>query len=487
MNGFKRLISITTAASTLTLSAQAQLAQSDFSIDAEGWTTADNGGVAPVLIAGSITQQDTGPGQMAFVAPPAFLGDKGSAYRGTLSFEISTSKFPFAPSNPSVQVTGTTSQGPLSLELTLAPPLPAHAFNDYTINFSESKPWNVVGQARSPSALEFKEVLSSLTELRITCDSDADAGDYYWLDNVTMNAATVRVFILAGQSNMSGCDDVRNVDPIWQVPIERHMFYWDDQDPNPGFLALTTGSSTASCASSAPEFFFGPELGFGAEIAELYPHDRIAIIKYAVGGTNLYSQWTTPDNEFPDGGPMWNELLDTLTAAFGELGTLNHNYTIEAFLWMQGESDGDRRFRARDYDEKLTDFIAEIRAFLGEPEMPFILGRVRDAGQPYIEDVRIAQVTVADADPWACWFDTDDLNFLPDGIHYDEPGMLTLGQRFAERLYVFLDPRGDVNRDGVADVDDLYDWTQNPVDLNCDGVADQADMDIVVEAVRSGE
>ena len=54
-------------------------------------------------------------------------------------------------------------------------------------------------------------------------------------------------------------------------------------------------------------------------------------------------------------------------------------------------------------------------------------------------------------------------------------------------LYGFIDPLGDVNRDGKADIDDLYEWTQNPVDLNCDGVADQADMDIVIAAVRVPE
>lgn len=472
---------------TLACSATAQLAQSDFTIDTEGWTTADNAGAGIFHADGTISQQDISPAAMAFVAPPAFLGDKLAAYRGTLSFKLSSSKFPFAPSNPMIRLTGNTMSGPMTLEYTLDPPMPANILNDYTVLLSESKPWIVVGESRAPTTQEFKEVLSDLTELRIICDAESVPADMFMLDDVSLNASTVRVFILAGQSNMSGCDDVRNLDPSWQIPIERHMFYWDDQNPNPGLIALSTGSSTASCAASAPEFFFGPELSFGKEIAQLYPHDQILIIKYAVGGTNLYSEWTTPDNEFPEGGPMWNQLLDTITESLAEVSMQNHEFSIEAFLWMQGESDGDRRFRARDYDEKLTAFIAEIRAFLAEPEMPFILGRVRDAGQPYIEDVRIAQVAVADADPWACWFDTDDLNFLPDGIHYDEPGMITLGQRFADRLYVFLEPRGDVNRDGVADVDDLYDWTQNPVDLNCDGVADQLDMEIVVQAVRADE
>lgn len=487
MPAFLRSFYLTSVMLGLSCPSHGQLAESTFDLGDEGWTTSGNAGAQVDHLNSLISQHDRTSEDMGFAAPPAFLGDKSAAYRGKLSFQLGSTEFPYQPSNPSVEISGLTTSGPMTLSYTLSPPWVQYAMNDYEVTLSESKPWKVVGEDRSPTSSEFQELLGNLTDLRIISDVSSTNEDIYRLDSVRLDASVVRVFILAGQSNMSGCDDVRNVDPIWQVPLDRHMFYWDDQDPNPGFMALQTGSSTASCANVAPEFYFGPELAFGERVAELYPHDQIAIIKYAVGGTTLYVDWTTPDNEFPEGGPMWNQLLDTITASLGELTSQGHEYTIEGFLWMQGESDGDRRYQARAYDDKLIDFISEIRLFLGEPEMPFVLGRVRNAGQPYIEDVRLAQVTVADADPFACWFDTDDIAFLPDGIHYDEEGMLTLGQRFADRLYVFLDPIGDVNRDGKTDVDDLYEWTQNPVDLNCDGVVDDADMDIVVTAVRSSE
>jgi hypothetical protein len=466
-------------------SSNAQLAQSDFSIDSDGWQTADNGGAETLFFGDYITQKDKAPEDMAFIAPQSFLGDKSSAYRGHLTFEILSSQFPFVPSRPSVQLTGNTSMGLMTLAIDITAPVRSSFFFECDVLLSESKPWIVVGEDRAPTATEFKELLGQLTELRITCDSAMAEDDYFGLDSVRLDAAHVRVFFLAGQSNMSGCNDVRNIDPSWQVPTNRHMFYWDDQNPNPGFVSLSPGSSTASCSNVAPEFFYGPELGFGNVLESLYPDDQILVVKYAVGGTTLYVDWTTPTGEFPNGGPMWNQLLTTIDDVFLELGTHNYPYSIEAFVWMQGESDADRNYQGNAYNSKLTNFIAGVRSELGEPELPFIIARIRDAGQPHVDKVRLAQQVVADADPWACWFDTDDINFLPDGIHYDDLGMIELGTRFADRLYVFLDPRGDVNRDGRADINDLHDWTQNPVDLNCDGLADHADMDIVVNAIRT--
>jgi len=467
--------------------ANAQLAQSDFTTGDDGWTTTDNGGAFTLHFGDYITQQDATPEDMGFVAPASYLGDMSSAYRGRLTFEILSSKFPFVPSRPSVQLTGTTAGGPMTLTIDIAAPVRASTFFAHDILLSESKPWEVVGEARGPTSAEFQEVLGALTELRITSDTASVGDDYFGLDSVVLNAAHVRVFFLAGQSNMSGCDDVRNIDPSWQTPIDQHLFYWDDQVPNPGFMPLAPGSSTASCADLEPDFFFGPELSFGKELAGLFPDDRILLVKYAVGGSTLYADWATPNGEFPVGGDMWLQLLDTIDDVFLELGSKNLTYSVEAFVWMQGESDADKNFRANAYNSKLTNFIAGVRTELGEPELPFILARIRDAGQPHVVKVRLAQQVVADADPWACWFDTDDINFLPDGIHYDELGMIELGSRFAQRLYVFLEPRGDVNRDGVADIDDLHDWTQNPVDLNCDGAADQLDMEIVINAIRADE
>ena len=471
------------------LPVSAQLAQSDFDGGTDGWTTDGNGGVPLQHLGNYIAQEDADAGEMAFVAPIDYLGDVSAAYRGQLSFELFSSKEFFAPSNPRVEITGDTTSGSMTLSLRLAPMYRAFAFSPYTVKFSENQPWKVVGEDRAPTAQEFRELLASLTDLRIVADYGSDPSDLIALDAVRLDPAKVRVYILAGQSNMCGCGDGRNIDPALLGPKPEVMLYWGNA-PEPGFMPLTTGTSGTSCSDVAPESFFGPELMVGNELADLYPDEQCVLIKFAVGGTDLFSQWTTPTSptgEFPDGGVLWIQLKQHIDDALAELDARGYEYQIDGFIWMQGESDADKAFRANAYATKLTNFIASMRTHTGRADLPFILARIRNAGQPHAETVRTAQVTVANADPNTCWFDTDDLTLLSDALHYDDLSMLELGHRFMDKLYGFVDPLGDVNRDGKSDVDDLYEWTQHPVDLNCDGVADQADMDIVINAVRAEE
>ncbi|MCA9272613.1 MAG: hypothetical protein KDA31_06165 [Phycisphaerales bacterium] len=483
----QRCLSIVGAA--LAVPACGQLAQSDFDSGAEGWTSGGNGGASVQHLSGYIEQEDADAAEMSFIAPASYLGDMSAGYRGRLSFELMSSEQPFAPSRPEVRITGNTSGGAMTLSIQLQTMYRANAFSSYSVKLVESQPWVVVGESRAPTAGEFRELMGSVTELRIVADAGTVPDDMIALDSVRLDPAKVRVYILAGQSNMCGCDDVRNVAASWQDVVDDVMVYWGN-DAMPGFMPLAPGTSGASCSNSAPQFYFGPELAFGRELAALYPDDQCLLIKFAVGGTDLFALWTTPtgpNGEFPDGGPLWIQLKQHIDDARADLAAMGYEHQIDGFLWMQGESDADKQYRANAYNSKLTNFIASMREHTGRADMPFVLGRIRNAGQPHAQKVRDAQVAVADADPNTCWFDTDDLPWLQDGIHYDEPSMLILGQRFADKLHGFLPPLGDVNRDGRADVDDLYEWTQGPVDLNCDGVANQADMDIVISSVRADE
>jgi hypothetical protein len=51
-------------------------------------------------------------------------------------------------------------------------------------------------------------------------------------------------------------------------------------------------------ASESPDRF-GPELGFGKRLAELFPAKKSALIKHAHSGTNLHAKWV-PGTEADD-------------------------------------------------------------------------------------------------------------------------------------------------------------------------------------------
>ena len=92
----------------------------------------------------------------------------------------------------------------------------------------------------------------------------------------------------------------------------------------------------------------------------------------------------------------------------------------------------------------LVNFITHMREQFKTPGMPFIIARVLsfyggETGQAAI--VRDAQVKVAEADPNAAWFDTDDSPIIDPQTnqgHYNAEGNLLNGRRFAEAVKPFL-------------------------------------------------
>jgi hypothetical protein len=178
---------------------------------------------------------------------------------------------------------------------------------------------------------------------------------------------------------------------------------------------------------------FGPELTFGHEMASGDPAELIAIIKIAWGGTNLGIQWRPP-GAGGDTGPLYqnwvaayHQAMDSLDPAFEP--------ELAGMLWMQGESDtGDPKL-ADEYGRNLTALIGDIRAETRSPDLPFVLATIAkaEAWKAYGDVVRAAEARVAETVPFTATFPTDDYGMC-DPWHYDTPGMVSLGQRFAKAM-----------------------------------------------------
>lgn len=232
-------------------------------------------------------------------------------------------------------------------------------------------------------------------------------------------SAEARVFLLAGQSNMSGAGLFDQLSKSEQKPPEGVQIWnkgqW--QDIGPGV--------------SANEGRFGPELSFGRAMRKAYPDDNIYLIKTAAGGTSLHKHWKIEDGK----GPMLRRFLTTAKAALENLDDSKVKYTIGGMLWMQGESDADQGMGA-EYEDSLKDFIKEMRSEFKEREMPFVMGRIlptfdKPAGNGPL--VRAALETIAQEDENAACFDTDDFDRINKG-HYNHDGQIELGETFAKHL-----------------------------------------------------
>lgn len=218
-----------------------------------------------------------------------------------------------------------------------------------------------------------------------------------------------RVYLVAGQSNAVGFG-VESQLPSYISPGQTlsNVKYWGN-----GYSAwsdMVAGNTNASR-------YFGYELPLGYLTHPSY------IIKYASGGTNLHTQWD------PDGAN--NSIYDAwLTTVTNALNALTVPYQIVGMAWMQGESDSNTG-NASNYETNLTEFISSVRTAVGFPKLRFGIGKIYapNGNQTYINIIRSAQQSVADADDNIFTIETNDLS-LHDNIHYDGTSLITMAERF---------------------------------------------------------
>lgn len=145
-------------------------------------------------------------------------------------------------------------------------------------------------------------------------------------------SAKARVFLLAGQSNMSGAGLYDKLKPSQKKPPEG-VKIWNNnqwQDVGPGV--------------SANKGRFGPELAFGRAMRKAFPTDQIYLIKTAAGGTSMFKHWHVENG----GGAMLKRFRSRARAALKNLDDNKVQYTIAGMLWMQGESDAAQESVAKE-------------------------------------------------------------------------------------------------------------------------------------------
>lgn len=225
-------------------------------------------------------------------------------------------------------------------------------------------------------------------------------------------AAPVKVYLLAGQSNMQGVGVNSELSPPYSHP-QTDVNFWAGSawaPLSPGFGVNGTN--------------FGPEVSFGRAIKDANPGDEIYLIKHAVSGTALYNDWD------PGSGPQHTAFVNAVDAALTNLDNASIDYEIAGMIWMQGESDAIEGQGAA-YEANLTAFIADMRSRYSTPDMPFVIGRILP-GWANSGIVRTAQQAVGEDDAYAAWIDTD--GFDESGLHYNTQGQIDLGIAFAQGL-----------------------------------------------------
>lgn len=242
----------------------------------------------------------------------------------------------------------------------------------------------------------------------------------------------LRVILQAGQSNADGRASISGLPAALQSPQADVDLFYRVEGGSGSLTSLQPGLSETSQ--------FGPEIVLGRKLADLHAHEqgtRVAILKYANGGTDLNTKWKAGGDASTSGdGPDYTTFQQTVSEGLAALALRHPQATlqIDAMVWMQGESDAVAGSAAL-YQTNLARFIADARATYGA-SLPFIIGRLSSQqtalDATYLAQVRAAQQAVAAADPRTSFFSTDGFAMNGDNLHFSAAGQQAMGAAFAD-------------------------------------------------------
>jgi len=274
---------------------------------------------------------------------------------------------------------------------------------------------------------------------------------------------TFRLFFLGGQSNMEGhglntelpdslSSTNKNVWIFHGFPIgdgnqKGGLGKWDNLKPGNGAGFKSDG------VNNNLSHKFGPEVSFGKKLEQLYPSEKIALIKYARGGSSIdslaareYGSWEI-DYRGTNG---INQLDHFLTTVKGAINTkdidgngIEDVLVPSGIIWMQGESDAVlSEETASRYYYNLKRLMDLIRAAFRDDDLPVVIGKISDSGMDnngktwrYGELIQHAQEEYVRKDKNADIVrDTKSYGYS-DPWHYDCKGYIELGIKFAEAIY----------------------------------------------------
>ncbi len=247
-------------------------------------------------------------------------------------------------------------------------------------------------------------------------------------------AKPLKVFILAGQSNMQGWIGVSSLDSMADdpktAPILKEM---RNADGTPR-VCRKVWISSIGCAGDdtteqkgkltvgfgAEQDRFGPEFPFGIYLEKLLG-EPILIIKTSWGGKSLHTDFRPPgagpyvwsDYELAQckrrgddlekdkadkvkaTGVYYRLMIEHVRKVLADINRVvpdydpKQGYKLAGFLWFQGWNDlcadwtYDKRMQSGGYDmygQLLAKFIRDVRKDLSAPKVPFVIGVVGMGG-----------------------------------------------------------------------------------------------------------
>lgn len=256
-----------------------------------------------------------------------------------------------------------------------------------------------------------------LAGVAIASDWKPDPGAHY------------EIYLCAGQSNMDGrakAVDLTEVLAPYAAP-QADVLIRSSSGGLRRKHRVSDGIITLRPGCSESPLCFGPELAFGRAMADARRGKKILLIKVAEGGSSLFLDWN------PDYAKKLYAQMMLFTRHTQELlKAQGATSEIAGMIWMQGESDSVKN-QTDKYQERLTSFIARVRADLQVPNLPFVIGQIC-AANPSYKEIIAAQKAVARSVPATGFASSAGLKTSDKNVHFDARSQIELGKRFAAEL-----------------------------------------------------
>ncbi len=216
-------------------------------------------------------------------------------------------------------------------------------------------------------------------------------------------AKPLKIFVLAGQSNMEGQAVVdlkgedyndgkgtltrlmsdpekaaifrhlKDADGDWTVRPDVWVRYKREQGP------LLAGPLGLGFSVYGDLHHFGPELQFGHVLGDSL-ENQVLLIKTAWGGKSLYRDFRPPSSG-GQVGPYYTKMIAEIREALANLKTdfpgYGGSYELAGFVWYHGWNDGvDPQKAVPEYEQNLVNLIKDIRKEFNAPHLPVVIGEI---------------------------------------------------------------------------------------------------------------
>jgi len=256
---------------------------------------------------------------------------------------------------------------------------------------------------------------------------------------------TVKVFILAGQSNMEGKASNELFEHQATDPKTAEFFNHLRQDDqwivrDDVMIKFLNRHGGLTIGYGSPKKT-GPELEFGNAMGNHFD-EPVLLIKTAWGGHSLYQKFRSPSAGLPSGerlqkeledaqnrvrknnekrkrndplptmediksayGSSYRNMLQEVQTTFDEYETLfpslkGKQLELTGFVWFQGFNDMFGDHAPAEYEQNMKLFIKDVRKDFKSPNLPFVIGALGQNGsksaQKGMLTVQTAQLAMND-------------------------------------------------------------------------------------------